>query len=783
MNYLEIDEKNIQSFDYEKTIASNSKILGSCELGKAEIQLLNNENEYSSYKNNWIKTQFGSMFIYDVKPVQEKVNISLSCYDIKYKLDVKYDKSIFESLFPCTLLVWREAIATYCGISFADNRDFANADYILNTHPFIEDDASCRNVIGLIAEAGASSVDTDFNDYFYFVFNVDKSNVVNDWLDLTTEKENTQPVNMVVLGRGDVEDIEIYPNPQPENAKELRINNNYILDPQDTTAETDRRKEVIEPIYNRVNGFNYIPFELRTQDIDNKLDLKLGQKIVYQDIYDNEIEAYLMTISYKYLGGDLEDSNSYEVTLSAEELGETNSNYSYAGTPGEKINKVGADVDKINNEIKLYVKSGDVVNQINLSEQAIELIGNRLIVKADNLEILEDGTLICNNATIRKGNLILEDDGTGENSSITIKTTHRKYKDLDFEVDLNGATLIQTFGNDFNFEEINSGIIFITDNQYRLKLEKTILGSVNHTYGIKHQIILTNNNDYEEIIYEVIYYTEELRYETITNIEEILLPEDFGKVVGFGELKHYLSYFKKLIVDYGETNYSSSGMTAKIYSNEKYKSSDLIKLRDYINGTAELTEEEITFLDANSDGKLNVADLLLILNNGGWTNVSDTNPGEFIIDTTALKENMKIVDAEGNIITAIGIDGIKVMTKDTYLQPQNFIEIGEALTYRQNSAKTICGTWRNGKIIYRQVIEITDIEASTEDINLGYIIDNLDEVTDIRGMALNEYEDWISVNFPYGSNYVACRYNKNNGLIFRSSWAIQKAHIIIEYTE
>ena len=89
------DDSNIQSFEYETTIVSDSNIVGTCELGKATIQMLNSNNEYSSLKNTWIKTIHGSMYIYDVEPVQENVNIKLSCYDIKYKLDTDYDKELY----------------------------------------------------------------------------------------------------------------------------------------------------------------------------------------------------------------------------------------------------------------------------------------------------------------------------------------------------------------------------------------------------------------------------------------------------------------------------------------------------------------------------------------------------------------------------------------------------------------------------------------------------------------------------------------------------------------
>ena len=247
MNYTTIDITDIQEFKISKSAISDGKVIGTCELGKAEIQLLNDSNNYSKYKNYWLKTGYGSFFIYDVEPVQEKVNIKLSCYDIKYKLDVEYKKEDFEDLFPCSILVWRNAIAKKCGIKFIDTV-FPNSSFILPSHPYIDSGLSARKVLSLIAEACSSFVDNDNNDNLYFSwFSNDDAIDIDDWGSLTTESYSTLPINQVVFGRGDVEDNVAYPL-KVENPKILKINNNYILDPQDTSTSDDRRNEMIEPI-------------------------------------------------------------------------------------------------------------------------------------------------------------------------------------------------------------------------------------------------------------------------------------------------------------------------------------------------------------------------------------------------------------------------------------------------------------------------------------------------------------------------------------------------------
>lgn len=347
-----IDSKYIQTFEYENSINSDGNILGTCELGTATIQMINDSNTYSSLKGQWIKTIHGSFYIYDVAPVQEKVNIKLSCYDVKYKLDTPYDSSKYT--FPMTLKTWRNSIFTECDVTY-DNSDFPNSNLVLNEEPYIGDNPSNRQVMSLIAQAGASFVITDKNDKFYFKWFKNTTNNITDWLELTTEKESTNPINVVVLGRGDVEDNVYYPKTLPENKKELRIDNNYILDPQ-IAGEEDRRNDVIESIYNQVNGFSFIPFTIRTQNVENKLSIDLGDKVSYKDIWGNSLSSYVMTKKITYLGGNPSDDDNYEITLSAEEINETSTEYSYASSIEQRLSKVEVTTDKQNKKITALVE-------------------------------------------------------------------------------------------------------------------------------------------------------------------------------------------------------------------------------------------------------------------------------------------------------------------------------------------------------------------------------------------------------------------------------------------
>ncbi len=410
MEYSSIENKMLQSFEYETTVNNDGNILGICELGKAKIQLINENNSYSTYKDSWIKTNHGSFYIYDVKPVQENVTIELSCYDIKYKLDTPYNSA--NHTFPCTLKEWRNSIFDDCGVTY-DNTDFPNSDLTLSEEPYLDDGITNRNVVALIAQAGESIVITDNQDKFYFSWFNDTTHNVIDWLELTTENNPTKSVNFLVLSRGDAGDDYYYPLTIPENKVEFKIDSNYILDPQDTTSETDLRATTIIPLYNRINGFSYIIFSMRTQFIENKLTLKLGDKVKYKDVYGNELTSYVMSKKLTWLGGDLSDPDNYELTISAGEINETSTNVSYkkkdvTKSVVELSRKVDKSIGKIEDTVRQTTEqTQQQIDKLDSNTQSIQETVNKTTLDIEGFKI----SLQTLSGTIQSMNFNFKTDG------------------------------------------------------------------------------------------------------------------------------------------------------------------------------------------------------------------------------------------------------------------------------------------------------------------------------------------------------------------------------------
>lgn len=495
MIYNEIDNSSIQTFEYETTMISDSKIIGTCELGKATIQLLNDSNKYSIYKDSWIKTTHGSFYVYKVEPVQEKVSIKLDCYDIKYKLDTEYN-SILHS-FPCTLKEFRNSIFNSCGVQY-DDSDFPNSTLVLEKEPYIENGASNRTVIKMIAEAGASSVITDSDDIFYFSWFENVIHNVDDWIELTTEKENSNSINCIVLGRGDTEDNVYYPEIKPTNPVEFRIDNNYILDPQDISSSEDLRYTTIVPIYNRVNSFSYLTFNMRSQSIKNKLSIKLGQKIKYVDIWNNELVAYVMTKKINWLGGNLEEDDNYEITLSANEIKESSTNLSYSSNIKNDVLRVERKADKQAGQIEdLIEETTDNTNKI---AQTIMNVNN-----IQNLFQITGGINLIKNSVGYFGNdcWSTSENGTftfGEDTELIGKTTSYS------KITISNGTLISTSNN-------ISGLTINTIKSFNFKIKQDSDTSTTvKLYSMSEEHPLYEKNFEGQFDWKEIYDEEECQF-------------------------------------------------------------------------------------------------------------------------------------------------------------------------------------------------------------------------------------------------------------------------------
>ena len=65
-----IEDRDIQKFEIERSIVSNKQVIGSFALNTASIKLINYSKRYNNLKNSWIKTKMGDLYVYDAPETQ-----------------------------------------------------------------------------------------------------------------------------------------------------------------------------------------------------------------------------------------------------------------------------------------------------------------------------------------------------------------------------------------------------------------------------------------------------------------------------------------------------------------------------------------------------------------------------------------------------------------------------------------------------------------------------------------------------------------------------------------
>lgn len=717
---------------------------------------------------------YGNFIVENVEKQEDNLSYIITCYDKMLLSMVDYvDLGI---TYPISIRDYINAICEYLGIVFKNKNDtFANYDKMIQSERYLDSDGNTlgytfRDVFDELSQVTASIICINDNDD---ELEIRYPNETNDEIDEEFLKdinvkfgEKYGPVNSLVLSRSANSDniyIKDDENIKQNGLCELRISDNQIMNLND-------REQFLEGIFDKVKGLEFYINDFASTGI------------CYYDIYD----FYNIRIADKVykclmLNDEIEVSQGLveNVFTDMPEISQTD--YSMADKTDRKINQAIILVDKQNAEIKLYVKKDDLINQININKEAIELIGNRLIVQANNLEIKEDGTLICDNATIRNGQLILEDDGTSNNAAISIKNTNRTYKNVEYRMDLSSSVITAVMPKDFKVPQENIDLIlFASDTLYYISVKCEPLGSSDFTQAYNFSFYVTNKGG----TYNEVFYNETLDLidnKSVVNInKELTLPDDFG-TLNSGNPSNFKEYLKKVIVDAGYTYYKANGISAKIYSTYKYTNADLIRCQYLIIHPNEITPEDLEFYDANKDGKLSIADMLIIMKNGGLNNFSEDNPGELILDTNASSDNLAFKDANGNIVASVGINGINAMARSNLGKYFGKVDLVQNCTFIENAPNEI-GYWLDGSVIKRKSYVLENVEFSGTNTNiLGIEIVDLSEVIRIYGTALNANGTWVPINMPYGNSYVSCMYSTTNGFEARSAWNWQKANIVIEY--
>ena len=111
----------------------------------------------------------------------------------------------------------------------------------------------------------------------------------------------------------------------------------------------------------------------------------------------------------------------------------------------EHMAQIKINEDNIRLEVGKKIDGEEVVSTINQSAEEIQLKGNRVVIESDNFELDKNGNMICNNATVTGGNIILNDSGNS-NSAPKMKVQNSNNNS---EYSVVGSKNIDMVGEDY----------------------------------------------------------------------------------------------------------------------------------------------------------------------------------------------------------------------------------------------------------------------------------------------------------------------------------------------
>lgn len=415
-------------------------------------------NAYKEYKlddGTWESIDYGTFIVQAVDPSDTKEEVKVTAYDYGLKFANPYISELDYSSGNITLLQVLQECCTKCNVELATT-EFANSGFLVDSNQF-DGLSMFGNVVSTVAGISCNFAKIKADNKLYLEFK-NETGIIVDVSDYEEfdDKRDTHPYNAVSLGMSAVEGENVTlvaEGVDPEKAKYLTINDNPFAYTQ------EKRIELIQAIFDKVNGFGYSSFEL-----DNCMypQLECGDLIQVRNKEGQLVDTIVLRISYE------------ETKIKLEAPSTISSTVSYLNPPEAydiaKLTQI--EVDKAIGQIQsLTIRTEQIVDNINNNYYTVKQT-NELIQTAES-GITNTFSESGGNNILRNTGLWFKNDGEDSKKDKTIIGSNIKLFDaLDETVNnvrINGYTRqITTTGDNFYTKDFSnvSSLIKEEDNDW-----------------------------------------------------------------------------------------------------------------------------------------------------------------------------------------------------------------------------------------------------------------------------------------------------------------------------
>lgn len=314
------------------------------------------KKEFEYYKVvNGESVKIGTFITTEITDNDTEETIKVVAMDYGLKTQVEYTSELNYGAGNVTLLdVWNEN----CEMSGLESgiTSFTNSSFIVDSDQFSGTGATRRDVFIAIAQSSCDFVKIGNDDKIYLILKEETNEIIEEYTNLE-DKRDTQPINAVSLGMSQVEGenvTKIADGVSEKNANWLVINDNPFAYTQ------EKRNQLINGIFNKINGFGYSAFKTETSF---KPYLTCGDLVKFKRKDGVLVDSIILR--YKH--------NFDNITLEAPSITKTTVNYVRPESAIDIVKRTEFIVDKQNQKIEAVASEvGQYDNRITSVEQSVE---------------------------------------------------------------------------------------------------------------------------------------------------------------------------------------------------------------------------------------------------------------------------------------------------------------------------------------------------------------------------------------------------------------------------
>ncbi len=283
------------------------------------------------------KRDFGAFIVREAEYDDDAGTVRLTAYDGMLRAMVPYTPTVDFSGGSVTLGGYFAALCRALGLP-ADTAEFTNSGVWMDSDPF-DDSYTFRDVFDAVAQAAGGMVAVRGGRVCVLYPTAAGKTIDPSNLKALKIGECCGPINCVVLARSPQEDNLYRRDENAESWKEIRIENNPIMD--------SHRDDFIDGLYTRLSGLTYYPTEITSYGIGWA---EIGDLYTLETTDGDTYTTICLSDSWDVAQGMTE-------TIIAEAPTQTETDYAAADTTDRRINQTILRVDKQEQRIEAAISS------------------------------------------------------------------------------------------------------------------------------------------------------------------------------------------------------------------------------------------------------------------------------------------------------------------------------------------------------------------------------------------------------------------------------------------